>query len=1296
MNQRGNGRSKRGLLCNGSNRREFLKQFGSGGAFLFIPSFAASGLLPASSPFFPTSPLFGETETPGQLHLQPHYRNRPPLAAMFSKVKPGNDAFVTEMYHEPIAGVLSQWASELLRSPKTTRTLEAALTHDFRGATFSPTKRDVLRPISALTISRLQFNSEAPRGANEFLAALKNEFAAFNRLSVAEFQVTSISVILITEQPAAVKVQTDVRFEIFGTCPDASREQRVGYWSIDWILPNETEARIAGWRVTQEERARFSGSSSFADIAPLAFASAASFRAQLSPGLDHWRTVLDGACGIDVYGHNGIALGDIDDDSFDDIYVCQPSGLPNRLYRNRGDGTFEDVTESSGTGLLENTACALFLDVTNSGRQDLVVVRAGGPSLFVNEGHGKFRERPNAFQFTIPPQGTFTGAAAADYDNDGWLDIYFCLYSYYQGADQYRYPTPYYNADNGPANFLLRNQRDGTFRDVTREAGLRANNKRFSFCCAWRPSLAGNAPDLYVVNDFGRKNLYANNGTGHFEDIAPQAGVEDVGAGMSVSCLDYNNDGKCDLYVANMWTAAGNRIASQPGFRQRDDEAARALYHKHATGNTTLRNLGGNKFEDDTQKSGLAMGRWSWSSDAWDFDQDGFPDVYITNGMVTGPSGEDLNSFFWRQVIANSPNDAKPSTAYEQGWNAINELIRADGTWSGFERNMLYVNNHDGTFSDVSAVLGMDFIEDARTFALGDLDHDGRVEMLLKNRGGPQVRLIKNRLPELGSTISFRLQGVKSNRDAIGAIVELRTQSGKQTQYVQAGSGFLAQHSKELTFGLGDHKGPVSATVRWPSGLVQELKDLPPGNRVSVREADAAQLETFREPPDLSHSAPIGTEISGADTVETWLLQPISPPAAAVLGASGKKYDLASYRGRPLLLVFTSELSLESATNLQALERAGAAIQRSGLSVLVLHVATDDLNSKAVTANTSAKSNFTTVAVSSDTCAIYNLLFRQLYDRHRDMPIPCAFLIDPEGQIVKIYQGAVAPDRVAKDALAIPQTRAARIAKGLPFTGYNGGYELGRNYLSLGSVFFDRGYFDASEIFFQLAAKDNPENSEPAYALGSVYLAQNKSADARAAFERAVQLPANYPGTAARAWNNLGILDAREAHLEASVRNFRKSLEFDPTYSVAINNLGNVYRQAKDLNEAQKAFEQSLKLDPQDAEANYGLGMVYAQTNDPRRALSYLKRAIGARPDYPEALNNLGVVYLRLENASEAESTFQQAMRVAPEFSQSYLNLARVYSLQGKVSAARAVLNDLLKRRPGDATAIQELSLLPQ
>ena len=175
--------------------------------------------------------------------------------------------------------------------------------------------------------------------------------------------------------------------------------------------------------------------------------------------------------------------------------------------------------------------------------------------------------------------------------------------------------------------------------------------------------------------------------------------------------------------------------------------------------------------------------------------------------MVSGLSHEDLNSFFWRQVVAYSPEEAKPSHAYEQGWSAINELIRADGTWSGYERNVFYANNGDGTFSDISGAIGLDFLEDGRSFAVADFDHDGRQEVFLKNRNGPQLRILKNVMEELPPSIAFRLRGTKSNRDAIGAAVTIETEIGRQTRMLQAGSGFLSQHSKEVFFGLGKAKG---------------------------------------------------------------------------------------------------------------------------------------------------------------------------------------------------------------------------------------------------------------------------------------------------------------------------------------------------------------------------------------------------------------------------------------------------------------------------------------------------------
>ena len=238
--------------------------------------------------------------------------------------------------------------------------------------------------------------------------------------------------------------------------------------------------------------------------------------------------------------------------------------------------------------------------------------------------------------------------------------------------------------------------------------------------------------------------------------------------------------------------------------------------------------------------------------------------------MLSGPIREDLNSFFWRQVIAKSPDEVKASPDYEQGWNAINELIRADYTWSGFERNVFYANNRDGTFSDVSGALGLDFVEDGRAFALADFDHDGRQEVFLKNRNAPQLRLMKNVMEGLPPSIAFRLRGVKSNRDAIGATVTVETELGRQTKTLQAGSGFLSQHSKEVFFGLGAAaEGSVKAAIRWPSGLVQEIRDLPLNHRVWIDEGAApSRMELFRAATPVGAAAKPQADESLPEAVE--------------------------------------------------------------------------------------------------------------------------------------------------------------------------------------------------------------------------------------------------------------------------------------------------------------------------------------------------------------------------------------------------------------------------------------------
>jgi len=1264
-----------------------------------------------------------------------------------------------------------------------------------------------VRPGPAVEAHQRKFARQSSLVRDAFLQDLRSDLSTFSKIVTAEFQVTNLNAGALSPPvpQTPFRLQTRVRYELVGTGRDCYREQRVGYWDLVWEASPSGDFRLQSWQALDETRSRSFGPI-FVDITAPALGSNSSYSSQLLRGTDYWRTVLDGACGIDIYGHNGVAVGDIGGDGLDDLYVCQPAGLPNRLYRNRGDGTFEDITEASGVGVLENTACALFVDIDNDGRQDLIVVRANGPLLFLNEIGGKFRRKPDAFQFATPPQGTFTGAAVADYDRDGWLDIYFCLYVYYQGADQYKYPSPYYDAENGPPNFMMCNNRDGTFSDVTKQSGLDQKNTRYSFCCGWNDFNGDGWPDLYVVNDFGRKNLYRNNGDGTFTDVAAQAGVEDAGAGMGVCWFDYDNDGAGDLYVANMWTTAGERITTQDIFKKNAPEEVRALYRKHAMGNSLFRNSsppwssvssvvkgfssttedteghGGKPgFRNTTETAGVGQGRWSWSSDAWDFDHDGFPDLYVTNGMVSGPSRDDLNSFFWRQVVAHSPEEAKPSHEYEQGWNAINELIRADGTWSGFERNVFYANNRDGTFSDVSGTVALDFLEDGRAFALADFDHDGRQEVFLKNRNGPQLRILKNVMDDLPPSIAFRLRGSKSNRDAIGAAITLETEAGRQTRFLQAGSGFLSQHSKDVFFGLGAAKGSVHASIRWPSGLVQELHDLPVNHRVWVEEGSApSRMEPFsvekagpRGLKPTSFMAAGGTaeavpshETSGGivrhnmtptritveerpfraalrdsnggglqpliensrrwveqrfsaapehllsggalapefrkpqepealpTTIETWLLAPVSAPEFSLPDLGGQVRTLASLRGKPVLLNFWVTQSARCQEDLAVFNRVHARWAAQGLQLITVNV---DNTAGAESIQAFARERHFTFPIlrgSDDVAGVYNILYRYLFDRHRDLGLPTSFLINEAGDIVKVYQGPVSPDHFEQDFRHIPQTAAKRLAKALPFPGVTDAVEFGRNYLSYGSMFFQRGYFDQAEAAFERALHDNPESAEALYGMGSVYLNQQKTAEARESFERATKLHASYPDTLANAWNNLGLLSAREGRTEEAIAYFQQALRLSPDHLVALDNLGSAYRQLKQWDDARKAFERALAVSPNDPESNYGLGMVFAQTDDTARALEHLTKALQSRPAYPEALNNLGILYLRTQRRDEAVAKFEECIRVAPEFDQSYLNLARVYALEGAPDKARAVLLELLKRHPGHAEGQKMLDQL--
>src|SRR5205823_3524061 len=209
-----------------------------------------------------------------------------------------------------------------------------------------------------------------------------------------------------------------------------------------------------------------------------------------------------------------------------------------------------------------------------------------------------------------------------------------------------------------------------------------------------------------------------------------------------------------------------------------------------------------------------------------------------------------------------------------------------------------------------------------------------------------------------------------------------------------------------------------------------------------------------------------------------------------------------------------------------------------------------------------------------------------------DLPLPTSFLMDGNGEIVKIYQGPITPQHVEEDFRHIPHSAAERIAKALPFAGISETTDFRRNYLSYGAVYYQRGYFEQAAASFQRAVADDPQSAEALYGMGSALLQQGKLAEARPSFERAVKLQASYPDTLPNTWNNLGLLATREGNTSEAIGYFQEALRLSPDHLITLVNLGNAYRQLKQWDEARRPLEHAVQLSPDDPEANYSLAMV--------------------------------------------------------------------------------------------------------
>jgi hypothetical protein len=411
-------------------------------------------------------------------------------------------------------------------------------------------------------------------------------------------------------------------------------------WRITWNL---ADAKIEEVRIEAfEEVSRLAGGTLFNDATGSILGDDPTLRDHLGHGINYWQGRIEKILSMHYFGHNGIAVGDVNGDGLDDLYACQAAAVPNKLLIQQSDGTVIDHAAASGVDLLNASRGAILADLDNDGDQDLAITTPYSTLVFANDGRGKF-----ALTQQIDLAGGGYSLTAADYDNDADLDLYVCVYYQKPGdARALAYPIPYHDANNGGQNILLRNDGALSFSDASEETGMLSENQRFSFAASWEDVDGDGDQDLYVANDYGRNNLYRNllaqSGTATFVSDAATAGIEDTSFGMSVCWGDADGDGKIDLYTGNMFSGAGNRIAFQDRFQQHAPGEIKAKLQRTARGNSLFLNNGDATFRDATMTSGARQGRWAWGSIFADVNNDGFEDLVVGNGFVTGKREDDL------------------------------------------------------------------------------------------------------------------------------------------------------------------------------------------------------------------------------------------------------------------------------------------------------------------------------------------------------------------------------------------------------------------------------------------------------------------------------------------------------------------------------------------------------------------------------------------------------------------------------------------------------------------------------
>jgi hypothetical protein len=551
------------------------------------------------------------------------------------------------------------------------------------------------------------------------------------------------------------------------------------------------------------------------------------------------------------YDHgNGIAVADVDGDGLLDLYFTTQLGV-NQLWRNRGDARFENVTAKAGIGLPNSVAVsAAFGDVDNDGDPDLYVTTVKrGNHFFENQGNGRFKDRTKESGLTYV--GHSSGSTFLDFDNDGLLDLFLVNVGQYTSEERGR--GGYYRAlpdafsghlfpERTEKSVLYRNQGNNEFKDVSEEMGLQ--DESWSGDCTFTDLNRDGYPDLYLVNMQGDDHYYENQAGKKFIEKTSQYFPKTPWGAMGVKFFDYDRNGHMDLYLTDMHSdmTQGQTVeALKFGLKKEKtkSEAYCSIQWTEAYLQGAANNIFGNAFYSNSGSGALVEVSdqlnvetyWPWGFSVGDLNADGFDDLFVTAGMGY-PFRYGINSLLLNDQ-GKTFFDAEFLVGVEPRSDGRTERVWFTLDCDGADKDHPECQDQTGR-KEVLGTLS------TRSSVIVDIDDDGDLD-IITNEFNARPQFLLSNLSERAPIhyLKLRLEGSASNRDAYGATVQVTSNGQTSTQYVDGKSGYLAQSSIPLYFGLGSATAVDSITVRWPSGKIQRLsKGIPIDTQWTIREID--------------------------------------------------------------------------------------------------------------------------------------------------------------------------------------------------------------------------------------------------------------------------------------------------------------------------------------------------------------------------------------------------------------------------------------------------------------------------